>query len=98
LCQDSTLFMLLREKTGEIWQRKLDWVVRHGGMALINVHPDYLHLKSGGAGGQHTVADHYADWLRYLTKTYDQSFWHALPREVAAFIRQWKHGIKPVRS
>ena len=42
LPQDFTLFVLLQEKTPEIWMRKLDWIARHGGMALVDVHPDYL--------------------------------------------------------
>ena len=41
LPQDSTLFLVLGEKTNDIWKRKLDWVARHGGLALVNVHPDY---------------------------------------------------------
>src|SRR5205085_9776680 len=42
LPQDFTLFLLLREQTANIWLQKLDWIARHGGMALVNVHPDYL--------------------------------------------------------
>src|SRR6516164_8618023 len=30
LPQDSTLFILLGEKTTNIWQRKLDWIAQHG--------------------------------------------------------------------
>ena len=30
LPQDSTLFLVLGEKTNDIWKRKLDWVARHG--------------------------------------------------------------------
>src|SRR5208283_1150115 len=37
LPQDSTLFLVLRERTPEIWLRKLDWIVQHGGMALVDV-------------------------------------------------------------
>ena len=46
LPQDSTLFVLLQETTPEIWLRKLDWVASHGGMALINTHPDYMSFDS----------------------------------------------------
>ncbi|MDB6093019.1 MAG: hypothetical protein JWM32_581 [Verrucomicrobia bacterium] len=90
LPQDSTLYMLLEEKDDSIWQRKLDWVVSHGGMALVNVHPDYLHLRSRGEGEVPSAEENYANWLRYLRKTYADSFWHALPREVATFVRDWK--------
>src|SRR5260370_15609527 len=44
LPQDSTLFLLLREKTPDIWMRKLDWIADHGGMDLILTHPDYMTL------------------------------------------------------
>src|ERR1017187_5425784 len=40
LPQDSTLFLLLEERHPDIWFQKLDWIARHGGMALVNVHPD----------------------------------------------------------
>src|SRR5213076_1045294 len=42
LPQDSTLFLLLRERTPDIWFQKLDWIAKHGGMALLDVHPDYM--------------------------------------------------------
>jgi hypothetical protein len=42
LPQDSTLFLVLKEKSTAIWKRKLDWIARRGGMALVNVHPDYV--------------------------------------------------------
>ena len=49
-------FLVLGEKTNEIWKRKLDWVARHGGMALVNVHPDYMafgeRAKSDGISGR----------------------------------------------
>ena len=42
LPQDFTLFVVLRETNVEIWKKKLDWVAEHGGMALLNTHPDYM--------------------------------------------------------
>ena len=42
LPQDSTLFLVLRETTPEIWMRKLDWIAEHGGMVLLDMHPDYM--------------------------------------------------------
>lgn len=90
LPQDSTLYMLLRETTSDIWKRKLDWVAKHGGMALINVHPDYLHLKSSPSGP--TAESHYVDLLKYVRSTYGNSVWHVLPRDMAAFVLAWKEG------
>jgi len=42
LPQDSTVFVLLGEKTPAIWTQKLDWIAEHGGMALLDTHPDYM--------------------------------------------------------
>ena len=39
LPQDSTLFMILQEKTIDIWTQKLDWVAEKGGMVLLNTPP-----------------------------------------------------------
>jgi hypothetical protein len=90
LPQDSTLFMLLEEKTNEIWRRKLDWVAEHGGMGLVNVHPDYLHLRATNDESAPTAEDHYAALLKYVKETYGDSCWHVLPRDMAAFVREWK--------
>ena len=50
LPQDSTLFLVLRENTPEIWMRKLDWIAEHGGMALLDTHPDYMSFGQAAAG------------------------------------------------
>jgi hypothetical protein len=94
LPQDSTLFLVLQEKTPKIWRQKLDWISTHGGMALLNVHPDYLPEKSGRPDTLHTIENHYVAWLHYVKKNYSDSYWHVLPREMADFVHQWKN--KPV--
>ncbi|PAW61897.1 MAG: hypothetical protein B9S34_15945 [Opitutia bacterium Tous-C1TDCM] len=90
LPQDSTLFMIFQESAGTIWKEKVDWLVRQGGMVLVNVHPDYLHLGHATPAGGITVMDHYVNLLGYLKDTYPGAYWHALPREVAAYVRAWK--------
>jgi hypothetical protein len=89
LPQDSTLYLVLREHRPDIWRNKLDWIVRQGGMALVNVHPDYLHMGSQTEGNG-TVLNHYVQFLEYIKQTYGGDYWHALPREVATFVRAWK--------
>lgn len=96
LPQDSTLFLLLQETTNDIWRRKLDWVASHGGMVLVNVHPDYLPIQGNSRKSAKTVRDHYADLLRYLSETYGQTYWHALPREMATFVHTNKTQSTPV--
>ncbi len=44
---DSTLFLLLKGRNvRQICQEKLDWIAECGGMALVNVHPDYIDFGS----------------------------------------------------
>jgi len=50
LPQDSTLFIIMEEKTIGIWKKKLDWVAEKGGMALLNSHSDYMRFEAGGSG------------------------------------------------
>ena len=85
LVQDSTLFLVLREPTPEIWLRKLDWVVQHGGMALVNVHPDYLRFPGEPASARTFPAEFYKQFLEYACQKYGSSFWHRLPKEVAGW-------------
>ncbi len=42
LPQDFTLFVLLGCRDITVWKEKLEWIVSHGGMALLNTHPDYM--------------------------------------------------------
>ena len=86
LPQDSTLFLLLCEKTTEIWRRKLDWIAEHGGMALINTHPDYMAFDgSKPKAGEYPIA-FYKELLNYIRSTYAGEYWPALPRQVAAYL------------
>ncbi len=86
LPQDSTLFLVLQESTSDIWRQKADWIASHGGMILVNVHPDYLPIKGCPRKTAKAVKDHYADLLKHLSSNYGDTFWHPLPREMAAFV------------
>jgi glycosyltransferase involved in cell wall biosynthesis len=84
LPQDSTLFLLLQESSIDIWKRKLDWVAEKGGLALVNVHPDYMSFN-----GQIRVGEYsqqlYRDLLKYVANRYSDQCWFALPKEVARY-------------
>ncbi len=84
LAQDSTLFLLLGERSIKHWKQKLDWIAEHGGMALINTHPDYLNLTHDGAD-QEVSVKFYLELLDYVRSRYEGEFWSALPQEVAAY-------------
>ncbi|MBC8096238.1 MAG: glycosyltransferase family 4 protein, partial [Akkermansiaceae bacterium] len=76
-------FRLLGEKSARIWIEKADWIARHGGMALINVHPDYIRFE-GEPESPHTYpVQYYIDFLRHMRERYANTLWNALPREVA---------------
>ncbi len=85
LAQDSTLFLILRERTPDIWLRKLDWVAEHGGMALVNVHPDYLCFEDERPSPDTFPIEHYTDLLKHVRDRYAGAFWQPLPRELAAW-------------
>ena len=87
LPQDHALFIILQEENIRIWQQKLDWIAEQGGMALLNVHPDYVHF-GGKQGAEEFPAAFYADFLTYVQTKYAGQFWHALPKEVASFVRK----------
>jgi hypothetical protein len=87
LVQDSTLFLLLRERTNSIWRKKLDWIAKQGGMVLLNTHPDYMRFD-GNSSLNEFPANQYQDFLEYVKSTHAGRYWHALPREVARFVFQ----------
>lgn len=89
LPQDSTLFFLLRQKNIDIWKRKLDWIVEKGGMALVNVHPDYMNFSSIGKHSNRIYPiSLYKEFLHYVRTTYEEMYWHALPHELARFAQR----------
>ena len=85
LPQDFTLFLLLREQTPNIWLQKVDWIARHGGMALVNVHPDYLCFDGATPKAMEYPSTHYKALLEYVSQRYDGVFWNTTPRKVAQF-------------
>ncbi|HEX9047677.1 MAG TPA: glycosyltransferase, partial [Verrucomicrobiae bacterium] len=88
LPQDSTLYLVLREKSPEIWKRKLDWIVQHGGMVLLNVHPDYFCLEGSPSSSAEYPVKYYREFLDYIHEHYRDEYWNALPKEVARWYRE----------
>ncbi len=75
LPQDHTLFIVLGERNLRIWEHKLEYLIRHSGMALMLTHPDYLDSPQ--------LLDLYRRFLARVQENEDH--WHALPRDVAAW-------------
>jgi GNAT superfamily N-acetyltransferase len=78
LPQDSTLFNVLGEKSPRIWSEKVSFIRKNHGMALMLVHPDY--------SGQGIAKQCYAEFLQEIKSRGE--YWHALPRDMAAWWRQ----------
>ena len=87
LDQDFTLFILLKNTSYKIWIEKLNWIAANGGMALINVHPDYLNFENKTELEEYPVR-YYSDFLEFIKKTYEGKYWNALPREIATFFKE----------
>ena len=94
LPQDSTLFLVFKERTIDVWTKKLDWVAAHGGMALVNVHPDYINFGGKGASSEFS-AELYENFLKHVSSRYRDVCWFALPREVAQYTAQIKPVLRP---
>lgn len=77
LPQDHTLFEILQHKDIHVWQEKMDWILRHGGVAVLNIHPDYMLSDDRLAL--------YRDLLVHIKSL--QGVWHVQPREAA---RWWR--------
>jgi len=87
LPQDSTLFLVLREKNNDVWKRKLDWIAEHGGMAFVIVHPDYMAFDDQPTSSEYR-AQLYQDFLEYVNERYHDTAWFANPCEVEQYVRQ----------
>jgi hypothetical protein len=85
LPQDFTLFVLMKEKNIDIWKRKLDWIVKKGGMALMNTHPDYMNFGGTNLSYEEYPSTYYKEFLEYIKTQYEGQYWHGLPKDIAHF-------------
>ena len=85
LPQDSTLFLVLRESSPDIWLKKVDWIAANGGMVLVNVHPDYMRFQDSRESSRTYPAEFYTQLLSHIRENYRGEYWQALPREAAQF-------------
>jgi glycosyltransferase involved in cell wall biosynthesis len=85
LPQDHTLFVILREKSIDIWKKKVDWIAERGGMVLLITHPDYMHFGPGSPSLEEYPARFYEGFLQYARSKYDGQFWHVLPKEISRY-------------
>jgi len=87
LDQDFTLFILMKESSPQIWIDKLNWIAENGGMALVNVHPDYINFENKNESEQYPIS-YYSDFLKFVKENYAGQYWNALPRDVATYFKK----------
>jgi len=87
MVQDFTLFVILGEKTIDIWKHKLEWIASKGGMALLNTHPDYMNFDGGDCGPEEYPIQFYKQLLVWVKDRFADRYWHALPSQILQF---WK--------
>lgn len=81
LPQDHTLLSMVRENSPKLWLKKIDFIERHSGMAMMITHPDYLRNPK--------FFDTYEEFLRRMRDR--DGYWHALPVDVA---RWWRRRVE----
>lgn len=86
--QDSTLFLVFQERSTDIWTQKLDWIVAHRGMALVNVHPDYIAFPGRSPSPRQYSVDLYTNFLRSVSQRFAGRYWSPLPTELASWFQE----------
>jgi peptidoglycan/xylan/chitin deacetylase (PgdA/CDA1 family) len=85
LPQDFTLFVILKEKSIDVWKRKIDWIADQGGMVLLNTHPDYMNFTNTKPGREKYPSLFYREMLEFMRTSHKGEYWPALPKDVARF-------------
>jgi peptidoglycan/xylan/chitin deacetylase (PgdA/CDA1 family) len=88
LPQDFTVFIVLKQKDITIWEKKLEWIVEHGGMALLNTHPDYMAFNGKKPRYDEYDIGQYVTFLDVLQTKYRDSFWNPLPADMAKYVKK----------
>ncbi len=84
----------MRKKNIDTWKRKLDWIAKNGGMALMITHPDYMNIEGSKSSIDEYPVGYYLDFLSYIKDRYENQYWHALPKDIAQFwARQMKNTL-----
>ena len=94
LAQDFTPMVLLNYKDIHIWKTKLDWIAENGGMAQVNVHPDYINFQNESPLEEFPLK-FYEELLSYVKSKYSGQYWNALPIEVSDY---WKSEVLRIKK
>jgi peptidoglycan/xylan/chitin deacetylase (PgdA/CDA1 family) len=88
LVQDFALAAILSEQSPRIWLQKMDFIRANRGMALVNTHPDYM--------DPHGTRRLYSEFLAAVRQV--SGYWHALPRDAAAWWRRRADASQPAAT
>jgi glycosyltransferase involved in cell wall biosynthesis len=94
LPQDFTLFIILQEKSYDIWKQKIRWIAKHGGLALLNTHPDYMSIYSRNDDNYTYDVGYYIQFLEFILSEFQNEVYYALPSDVANLVRYGKQDTK----
>jgi len=94
LPQDYTLFVLLQSRGIDIWNQKLAWDRKKGGMAFCDVHPCYADPAASSPASNSYPLSYYESFLNVIRTQYRDQYWHVLPREMSHW---WRSHVAPVR-
>lgn len=92
LPQDSTLYLIMGEKTTDIWKKKIDWIVENGGMVHIRTHPDYMNFNGKNRRWEYPV-EIYDEILTYIRTKYKDMYWNVLPKDMGRFWRKFHNTL-----
>jgi len=60
----------------------LDWIANHGGMALLNAHPDYMDFDVTNRDWRRYPVRFYAEFLEYIVQHHADTYWACCPKEL----------------
>jgi hypothetical protein len=88
LPQDFSTFIIFEEPNTDIWEKKLDWIVEQGGVAHLCTHPDYMNFGNSKMSYEEYPYERYEHFLKYIKEKHQGMYWHALPVDLASYIRK----------
>jgi len=98
LPQDLMALVIHPGRAIDIWIKKLDWIVENGGMACINVHPDYMSFNGDKPEFFQYASSDYVRFMEYVDKRYRSLMWNPGISELVRFVRSSTIGAREKES
>lgn len=88
LPQDFTLFVLMKESSTKIWDKKVAWIAGKGGLALVNTHPDYMNFDGKNMGPEEYDVSLYKKFILRCREEYGDSMWETTSKNIYDYFTQ----------